>query len=214
MALESQKNYDEWIWDNPNFPNRLSSDEDLLLLIRKDIAILIFRAIGLYLIFFAFLVGRLFVSGLSDWLIYGYEASMWTIAVLLILNFTLYFHNYFLSLQIITTHRIIDIDQRGLFNREINSTPIENIEDVTYKKNTLIKTLLNFGNVILQTAGESVKEAKGQVSGIVFNNVPNPSAVTHLISKVQNQKSNNEAKEQAELEAKALQKVLRRKTME
>lgn len=205
---------DSQIWNNPNYPNKTTQDEDIILLVREDISILIFKAIGLYGIFFVFLLLRLFVGYLEDTtMIYFFDFVMYLSASILTAVFIVVFHNYYLSLQIITNERIIDIDQRGLFSREVNSAVLENIEDVTHRKTTVLQLFFNFGDVIVETAGRSGNEAKGGVNGFVFNNVPNPSGVAHLIEIVRQQNSTRMVNQAAEAEAKALQKVLHKKAM-
>jgi uncharacterized membrane protein YdbT with pleckstrin-like domain len=104
----------------------------------------------------------------------------------LIVSFALNFHNYYLSLQIVTNQRIVDIDQKGLFNREVNELPLANIQDVSHKLNGFLGTIFNFGNVIIQTAGEggaggSKSQIEDSSNGFVFNNVPRPSKVSRTI---------------------------------
>jgi hypothetical protein len=205
---------DSQIWNNPNYPNKTTQDEDIILLVREDISILIFKAIGLYAIFFVFLILRLFVGYVEDTtMIYFFDFVMYLSASILTAVFIVVFHNYYLSLQIITNERIIDIDQRGLFSREVNSAVLENIEDVTHRKTTVLQLFFNFGDVIVETAGRSGNEAGGGVNGFVFNNVPNPSGVAHLIEIVRQQNSTRMVNQAAEAEAKALQQVLHKKAM-
>lgn len=63
--------------------------------------------------------------------------------------------NYYLDVWIITTKRVIDIEQRSLFNREVSEFPIGNIQDITLETPSIISTLLDFGNMTIQTAGEN-----------------------------------------------------------
>jgi hypothetical protein len=99
------------------------------------------------------------------------------------------------------------------FSREVNSAVLENIEDVTHRKTTVLQLFFNFGDVIVETAGRSGNEAGGGVNGFVFNNVPNPSGVAHLIEIVRQQNSTRMVNQAAEAEAKALQQVLHKKAM-
>lgn len=70
----------------------------------------------------------------------GYLFLMWT--------------DYYLDLWIITNERIIDIEQRGLFNREISEIPLHRVQDVTLEIQGPVETLLDFGTIKVQTAGE------------------------------------------------------------
>ncbi len=62
--------------------------------------------------------------------------------------------DYYLDLVIVTNVRIITINQRGLFSREIAEIPIERVQDVTIDIHGIIPTFLKFGTVRIQTAGE------------------------------------------------------------
>ncbi len=57
------------------------------------------------------------------------------------------------SLYILTSERIIDVDQRSILHRVVGELPIENIQDAAYEVKGLVATVLNFGNVVVQTVG-------------------------------------------------------------
>lgn len=62
--------------------------------------------------------------------------------------------DYYLDMWIITNERIIDVEQFGLFSREISEIPISRVQDVTIEVHGIIETLLKFGTLRIQTAGE------------------------------------------------------------
>ena len=62
--------------------------------------------------------------------------------------------NYFLDVWVVTDRRIIDIDQKNLFRREVSTLRMERIQDVTMEINGIIATVLDFGNITVQTAAE------------------------------------------------------------
>lgn len=80
---------------------------------------------------------------------------------------------HYLSLQIITEMRMVDVDQSGLFGREVTEIQIENVEEVTSKASGILATVFNFGNVTVQTSGAQI--------GFVFENVAHPETVKKLI---------------------------------
>lgn len=189
----SETNFDELIWNKPGLPDKVKSDEDLVLITREDLVIIVTKAIGLFLIFLAMLSARAILLGYLDkGGIALFDVFLFSANTILLLIFSITFHNYYLSIQIVTSERIIDVDQRGLFNREVNTMSISNIEDVNYKKNGFWGTLLNFGNVVVQTAGSSGESADGKVSGFVFENVPNPAYIsTQIMALFQKEQENN-----------------------
>ncbi|KKU79231.1 MAG: hypothetical protein UY04_C0014G0021 [Parcubacteria group bacterium GW2011_GWA2_47_7] len=62
--------------------------------------------------------------------------------------------DYYLDVLIITDKRIFDIDQKGLFRRTSSSFRIDKIQNVTVDQKGIIQTLLDFGTIRLETAGE------------------------------------------------------------
>lgn len=75
--------------------------------------------------------------------------------LLIILAFLfLVWMEYYLDMWIITTTRIIDIEQRGLFSREVSEIPLSSVEDVTIDVEGVIETFLKFGTLRVQTAGK------------------------------------------------------------
>lgn len=81
--------------------------------------------------------------------------------------------DYYMDVWIITNERIVNIEQRGLFLREASDLEFSKIQDVTTDVVGLIPTILNYGDVYIQTAGE--------VERFKFRQVPDPYALKSLI---------------------------------
>lgn len=81
-----------------------------------------------------FTIAWLFVVWMIGW-------SLWT--------------DYYLDVFIITDKRIFTIDQVGLFKRISSSFRIDRIQNITVTQVGIIQTLLDFGTIRLETAGES-----------------------------------------------------------
>lgn len=62
--------------------------------------------------------------------------------------------DYTLDVVKITNRRIIDIDQRGFFSRNIATIRLETIQDITINTHGILPTLLHFGDLSIQSAGE------------------------------------------------------------
>jgi membrane protein YdbS with pleckstrin-like domain len=62
--------------------------------------------------------------------------------------------DYYLDMWIVTNERIIDIEQTGLFRREISEIPFSRVQDATIKIPGFLATILKYGTIIVQTAGE------------------------------------------------------------
>ncbi len=87
--------------------------------------------------------------------------------------FTQFLH-WFFNIYIVTDRRIIDIDFVNLLYKEFSEAPISRIQDLSYQTKGVLGTMFNYGNVLIQTAGE--------VPNFVFESVPKPSAVVDVIS--------------------------------
>jgi uncharacterized membrane protein YdbT with pleckstrin-like domain len=103
----------------------------------------------------------LFVLGASAFFLFGF-----------LFVFEL-FIEYWLDVFIVTDHRILDIDQHGLFNRTVSELRMYRVQDVTSETKGILHTLLDYGNVHVQTAGE--------VERFHFEDIPNPNGVAKLI---------------------------------
>jgi hypothetical protein len=95
------------------------------------------------------------------------------------------FFSWYFDLFVITDERIIDIDFKNLIYKNITATKIENIEDVTYSVSGAIPSMLNYGNVVIQTAGAvvTVHPQETQAS-IEMVNTPKPAMVARLINEL------------------------------
>lgn len=60
---------------------------------------------------------------------------------------------YYLDVWIITTERIIDVEQKTLFHREISEISLDRIQNVTIEVPGFLATMMKFGNIRIQTAG-------------------------------------------------------------
>jgi len=84
------------------------------------------------------------------------------------------FVDYYLDVWIITNQRVINIEQKGLFARVVSEKDLGQMQDITSDVAGFWATLLNFGNVHIQTAGEKER--------FVFKQVPFADEVSRRIS--------------------------------
>ena len=89
------------------------------------------------------------------------------------------FTNYYLDVFIVTNERVVHIEQLGLFRRRIAELRMERVQDVMIEQLGFLATMLHFGNVRVQTAGET-----GSFS---FRAIPHPMRVKELIMSTQRQ---------------------------
>lgn len=89
-------------------------------------------------------------------------------------SFFLQWTKYYLDVWYVTEKRIIDISQKSIFDREITNLRFDRIQDVTIDISGFIPTLLNFGNIKVQTAGEDNKD-------FTMNTVRHPDRVRKIL---------------------------------
>lgn len=77
--------------------------------------------------------------------------SLWLILLWLVIVYL--WTDYYLDVWLVTDRRIIDVDQRGLFNREISSFRLDLIQDATIEVPGIFATLIGYGTIHVQTAG-------------------------------------------------------------
>lgn len=61
--------------------------------------------------------------------------------------------SYYLDVWIVTGERIIDVEQHGLFHREVSEIAMDRVQNVTVEIPGFIATALGFGTIRIQTAG-------------------------------------------------------------
>jgi hypothetical protein len=75
--------------------------------------------------------------------------------ILLAMIFFISFTSYYLDMLVVTSQRLIDIDQISLFSRDVATAPLHNVEDVKIESIGIFATLFGFGNLHIQTAAET-----------------------------------------------------------
>ena len=83
------------------------------------------------------------------------------------------FLNWFFNVCIITDERIFDVDFLNLVYREISEANIDQIQDVTVRMGGVVRTVFNYGDVLIQTASE--------VPRIEFSSVSRPDLVAKVL---------------------------------
>jgi len=94
--------------------------------------------------------------------------------LLFILGLLIYgFVDFYLDVYIVTDRRIVDIAQNGLFKRTISELNLRQIQDVKATVTGIASTLLHFGDVNIQTAGDK--------PNFVFQAIPHPYEISKKI---------------------------------
>lgn len=93
-------------------------------------------------------------SKIQDWLqvLVLYAITIY-IFITLMIAFVLWM-DYYLDVWIVTNTRVIDVEQKGMFQREVSEFMLSRIQDITVEIPSFVATLLHYGNLRVQTAGE------------------------------------------------------------
>ena len=68
--------------------------------------------------------------------------------------FFVIFTNFYLDVLIVTTEKLVDVEQIRFFSREVSVAALENIEDITVKVDGILANFFGFGDLYIQTAAE------------------------------------------------------------
>jgi hypothetical protein len=63
------------------------------------------------------------------------------------------FTRYYLNVWILTNVRIVEVTQRSFFNRQVSSTLLHRVQDVTTEVQGILFSILGIGNIHVQSAG-------------------------------------------------------------
>jgi len=102
--------------------------------------------------------------------------------MVLVLSLFLIFVFWYLNIQIITSIRVVDVTQEGLFDHVVSELHIDKIEDATSQTAGILGTIFNYGSVFVQTAGA--------VERFEFHNVPDPAAIEKMVLDLYEKNSN------------------------
>ncbi len=81
---------------------------------------------------------------------------------------------WYFNVFIITSRRVIDIDQRGFFDRTVSGVDYSRIRDVAFHTKGLLQTIFHYGTVLIEIAGTNVR--------LEIRNIKNPQEVQEIIN--------------------------------
>lgn len=128
-------------------------DEEIIFTLRKHWFDLFSPLLKAFVLFLGFLIIFTWVG--SDAIFSSFLLLMIFLAIFIfITTYALYeWILWYLDIYILTNQRIIDVEQKTLFSRQVAEASLEKIQDVTYKIEGVFATLFNYGTVSVQTAG-------------------------------------------------------------
>lgn len=104
----------------------------------------------------------------------GFLYCLWLL--LLWIMFFRQWTNYYLDVWYITPKRVVDVEQRGLFNREVISLRYEQLQDITADVAGLLPTLIGYGMIQVQSAGRNRR--------VILRDAHSPEEVKKLLMKL------------------------------
>jgi uncharacterized membrane protein YdbT with pleckstrin-like domain len=149
----------------------LSADEQMMYIIKRHIIGLIIIYLEslagvLALLLFGYLVFSSYISSLSP---NTYRLILsGVILAIAFLVFVLFVATYIYrqSRLLVTDKNLIQVVQRGLFARKVSRLSMANVEDASAEQRGILATILGYGTLTVQTAGER--------ENFTFHYCPNP----------------------------------------
>ena len=86
------------------------------------------------------------------------------------------FLHWFFNIYIVTNERIVDIDFYYLLFKRFSQAELEKIQDISYSTGGILATVFNYGEVMIETAGEA--------PNLEFVAVPRPDRVVETIRSI------------------------------
>lgn len=85
------------------------------------------------------------------------------------------FTRYFLDVWILTNKRLVDVDQKAYFSRQVSSLLLSRVQDVTITVKGVLPSLLGIGTINVQSAGAAEE--------FTMRGIPRPEQMRDLILK-------------------------------
>lgn len=166
--------------DEYNFRGK-RSDETVFLVVRCH-PWLLMPIVWFWLIMAGTVLVSLYLLGAS-------QITSYIIFGILVLGLGYTFYVWFMwnnGIYVVTDQRVIRIEQLGIFNREISEAEVDRIQEISTEVKGPIRTMMNFGDVKLQTAS---KEGK-----VTLKDVASPYDIQQQIVRVQREVTERKAK--------------------
>ncbi|MFH1078179.1 MAG: PH domain-containing protein [Patescibacteria group bacterium] len=130
---------------------QVKDTEDVKLVVRKHpVALVPGLGIALFLIVLPFF----FLFPLFSWGVPGVVSFAASILVGIVVAVrTIMLWNA--DVLIVTTLRVVQVDQRGMFSRFVTEVPLESVQDVSWRSQGLVESMTKSGTLSIQSVGTS-----------------------------------------------------------
>lgn len=102
--------------------------------------------------------------------------------LIMVFVLTIWMDNY-LDVDTLTNERLILRTQNGLFNRTVSDIELYRVQDVSVNQKGFLKTVFNYGDLRVQTAGKD--------PGFTLTSIANPVKISRLIQRLDEAAKNN-----------------------
>jgi len=151
-------------------PFELKPHEDVLEIVRESL-IPILPCLVLYILWVLvpfFFLFPLFRQGMMGLLIF------FVLALSGVIMLTRRLKRWSATMLVLTDKRIVDVEQRGFFDRIVTETPYSQIDEASYRVKGLCATVFRYGSIRL--------ELKGSAADIQFERIFHPARIHDLIN--------------------------------
>lgn len=166
--------------DAVRVPFPLQDDESVLLMVRRH-WIFLWPTALLYLLFA--LVPVIAIAVLLNAIdqydgvlvkIFWAASTLWVLywGLRMLLNWYRYHHD----IWVITNQRIVDSIKTTPFNHRLSTADLVNVQDMTVERNGVLRTLLNYGDIVCQTAAASGND-------FTLSGIPRPEDVQLMVDR-------------------------------
>jgi hypothetical protein len=94
------------------------------------------------------------------------------VATYLYINFITWYFN----VALITDRRVIDVDFSNLVYKDVATTKLSLVQDVSYAKVGVSRSFFDYGDILIQTAGS--------LDNFNFESAPDPEEVVHIVEEL------------------------------
>ncbi|MBU0613530.1 PH domain-containing protein [Patescibacteria group bacterium] len=178
------------------FTKHLKEGEETVKIVRAYILSQIFKITVIIILILLpfFLLFLLFQRGF--WGVIGFFALLIIAIAFTTRSAIIWYYNAFM----ITNKRIIDFDQKGLFDKTVSVATYDKIQDISFKKKGVFSTVFNYGTIVIQTAGTN--------ANLEIRSVFEPEKIQDVIMEIQRDSLQDEKVSKEEMSASELIDIL------
>lgn len=155
---------------------QLNQNEEIILALHRHWIIIIGEVLFISVLLFAPILGAFFGFKMANEYLKEYYYLFWfSLSIYFLIVYMAFFivwMDYYLDMWIMTNERMFYVEHSGIFKRTVSEFLVKNVQDVTIEIPGMIPSLLKYGNLLVQTAGEK---------NFLIKQVPHPEKAKNII---------------------------------